>query len=119
MDVNFLVEKFIWFLLGLFFMLFMLLLFIYPGWRRLIWRSKGRVFRVVKENGDTYYPEKRFLWFFFIRIKSSYGESKRFWSKEEARDYIQKFLQDLKEERLTKRELIDFSNLKVKKEKEI
>lgn len=107
------------FLLGILSTALSIMLFVYPGWRRLIWRSKGCVFRVVKEDGDTYYPEKRFLWFFFIRIKNSYGESKRFWSKEEARDYIQKFLQDLKEERLTKRELIDFSNLKAKKEKEI
>lgn len=52
-------------------------------------------------------------------MKDSYGDYKRFWNKEEAMDYIQKFLQDLKEERLTKRDLIDFSNLKVKKEEEI
>ena len=52
-------------------------------------------------------------------MKDSYGDYKRFWSKEEAMDYIQKFLQDLKEERLTKREFINLSNLKTKKEEEI
>ena len=64
-----------------------------------------------------YYPKKKFLWFFFVRIKNSYGEYKRFWSEEEAMDYIQKFLQDLKEEKLTKRKLINFSNLKAKKKR--
>lgn len=93
-------------------------LFVTQSWRKLIWENKSQIFRIVKQD-EKYYPEKRFLWFFFVRMKDSYGDYKRFWSKEEAMDYIQKFLQDLKEERLTKRDLIDFSNLKVKKEEEI
>lgn len=91
-------------------------LFVDQSWRRLIWNNKSRIFRIVKQ-GDKYYPEKRFLWFFFVRIKDSYSDYVRFWSKEDAWDYIQKFLQDFKEEQLTKRELIDFSNLKGKEGK--
>lgn len=90
-------------------------LFIIQSWRKLIWNNKSRIFRIVKQD-ERYYPEKRFLWFFFVRIQDPYGDYKRFWSKEEAVDYIQKFLQDLKEEQLTKKEFINFSNFKVKKE---
>lgn len=93
-------------------------LFITQSWRKLIWENKSQIFRIVKKD-EKYYPEKRFLWFFFVRMKNSYGDYKRFWSKEEAKDYIQMFLQNLKEEQLTKRELINFSNFKTKKEEEI
>lgn len=93
-------------------------LFITQSWRKLIWSNKSRIFRIVKQD-ERYYPEKRFLWFFFVRIQDPYGDYKRFWSKEEAMDYIKGFLQDLKEEQLTKKEFINFSNLKVKKEEEI
>jgi len=93
-------------------------LFVDQSWRKLIWNNKSQTFRIVKQD-KKYYPEKRFLWIFFVRIQDSYGDYKRFWSEEEAMDYIQKFLQDLKEEKLTKRKLINFSNFKAKKEEEI
>lgn len=93
-------------------------LFITQSWRKLIWENKSQIFRIVKQD-EKYYPEKRFLWFFFVRMQDSYGDYKRFWSKEEAKDYIQKFQQDLEEKQLTKRELINLSNLKTKKEEEI
>lgn len=78
------------------------------NWRRLIWENKGRTFRVVKK-GDRYYPEKRFLRWFFVRIKIK-DDYKASSSREYAMEYIQKFLQNLDEEQNYKNEVIDFSN---------
>lgn len=86
-----------------------IIIYLAENWRRLIWENRGRVFRAVKEK-DMYYPEKRFLWFFSVRMKTSYDEYKRFRSKEEAMDYIREFLQNLKEEQITRNEFIDFSH---------
>jgi len=86
-----------------------IIIYLAENWRRLIWENKGRVFRVVKEK-DMYYPEKRFLWFFSVRMKTSYDEYKRYRSKEAATDYIREFLQNLKEEQITRNEFIDFSH---------
>lgn len=85
-------------------------IFIYlaKNWRRLIWENKGRAFRVVKK-GDCYYPEKRFLRWFFVRIKIN-DHYKASSSRKYAMEYIQKFLQNLDEEQNYKNEVIDFSN---------
>jgi hypothetical protein len=86
-----------------------IIIYLAENWRRLIWENKGRVFRVVKKK-DMYYPEKRFLWFFSVRMKTSYDEYKRYRSKKAATDYIREFLQNLKEEQITRNEFIDFSH---------
>lgn len=86
-----------------------IIIYLVENWRRLIWENKGRVFRVVKEK-DRYYPEKKFLWFFSVRMKTSCNEYERYYNKEGAINYIQNFLQNLKEEQITKDEFIDFSN---------
>ena len=54
-----------------------IIIYLAENWRRLIWENRGRVFRIVKEK-DMYYPEKRFLWFFSVRMKTSYDEYKRY-----------------------------------------
>ena len=94
MDVN-LIERFLWFICGFLGGLLSILLIgpIIVGWRHLIWRSKGRVFRVVKED-DTYYPEKRFLWFFYVREAGLLSEDDivRYYSKEGAVKYIHRYL---------------------------
>lgn len=86
-----------------------IIIYLAENWRRLIWENRGRVFRVVKEK-DMYYPEKRFLWFFSVRMKTSYDEYKRYRNEGEAMDYIRKFLQNLEEEQITRNKFIDFSH---------
>lgn len=82
---------------------------IIPDWRELIWRTGGKVFRLVKDN-EHYFVEKRFLWFFYIRRKKN-GLLKVFWSREDAIRYIQDFLQELEDaEKAYSEEIIDFSN---------
>ena len=76
------------------------------NWRSLIWRNKGRVFRLVKED-NRYYPEKRFLKFFFIRPKDVPALS----TEKESTKYIHDFLKTLEEEQTIKSKLLDFSNL--------
>lgn len=79
------------------------------NWRELIWRTGGKVFRLVKDN-EHYFVEKRFLWFFYIRRKKN-GLLKVFWSREDAIKYIQDFLQELEDaEKAYSEEIIDFSN---------
>lgn len=79
------------------------------NWRELIWRTGGKVFRLVKDN-EHYFVEKRFLWFFYIRRKKN-GLLKVFWSREDAIRYIQDFLQELEDaEKAYSEEIIDFSN---------
>ena len=92
---------------------FIILIFGYIGWRRFIWKlnSKG-VYRIVKE-GDDYYPEKRFLWLFFVRMGElghSYCISRS--SKEDARYYIKKFIHELDYNQSKVEEVIDFSKCK-------
>lgn len=72
-----------------------------PIWlSAIIERTKGKVFRIVKEGGY-YYAEKRLLWVFFIRL-NEYGLNTR----KGCIDYIQHFIQGHE----TKKEIIDFSN---------
>lgn len=75
------------------------------NWRSLIWRNKGRVFRLAKEDYN-YYPEKRFFKLFFIRPQDTHNFS----TKIEATNYISDFLKLLEEEQNIKKKLLDFSN---------
>ena len=80
-------------------------------WRMLIWESKGRIFRIIKDDDGAYYPEKRFLQFFFVRMKTSSGYYIKEWNKDEAKNYIRDFLQELEQSK-KENELLDFSNQK-------
>ena len=79
-------------------------------WRIFIWKSKGRIFRITKEDG-AYYPEKKFLRFFFVRLKSSDDYFIKQWSKNDAKIYIRGFLHELEQSK-KENELLDFSNQK-------
>ena len=78
--------------------------FLVENWRFLIWKNKGRIFRIYKEK-NYYYAEKKFLWFF---IRSD--RDKDYSSREEAIAYIQNFLKDIEQEKNAKKEIFDFSN---------
>ena len=77
------------------------------NWRKLIWKTKSSVFRIVKE-GIWYYPEKRFLWFFTVRMIDCNGDYEAFLDEDEAVDFIKRFLQD---QQIIKGKFIDFQNL--------
>ena len=72
--------------------------FLLENWRRLIWESKGRIFRVRESgiNWQTNKPfwivEKRFLHFFFVGCQDILTQS-HFYTKEEATEFV---LQHLK-----------------------
>lgn len=70
-------------------------------WRRLIWESRGKVFRITRK-GNFYYPEKQFLHFFFVQPEDDCAQ----YSKKDALNYIQRFLQG----QIVERELLNFSN---------
>lgn len=93
--------KIVVFIIILAFTLIMLAYIFSPIWlEALIWRTKGKVFRIVRE-GNSYYVEKRFLWIFFIRLHE-YGKN----SRKDCIDYIQHLIQKHEVEK----ETIDFSN---------
>lgn len=78
--------------------------FFVENWRILIWKNKGRIFRIYKVK-NYYYAEKKFLWFFVRRDRN-----KDYSSREEAIAYIQNFLKEIEQEQNDKKEIIDFSN---------
>lgn len=72
--------------------------FLLENWRFLVWKNKGRVFRIYKEK-NYYYAEKKFLWFFIRCDRDEYYSS-----REEAIAYIQNFLKEIKQEQSIKKE---------------
>lgn len=76
--------------------------YLVDNWRLLIWKNKGRIFRIYKVK-NYYYAEKKFLWFFIRRYRD-----KDYSSRDEAIEYIKKFLEEIEQD--NEIEILDFSN---------
>lgn len=76
--------------------------YLVDNWRFLIWKNKGRIFRIYKAK-NYYYAEKKFLWFFIRRYRD-----KDYSSRDEAVAYIQNFLKEIEQGKDL--EILDFSN---------
>ena len=75
-------------------------------WRRFIWGLRGSTFRIVYD-GDYFYPEKRFLWIFYVRFAER-GHYERELSRTFAKKFIEEYLEKIDMIRKSKKEILRF-----------
>ena len=97
----------VYFALGLIVGLSSVLLFAATSnWRRFIWWLGGRTFRIVYDY-DYFYPEKRFLWIFYVRLVED-GLFIKYRGRTFAVSFIEEFLEKTDKKRKSKKEIIRF-----------
>lgn len=76
------------------------------NWRHFIWRLGGRTFRIVYDY-DYFYPEKRFLWIFYVRLVED-GNVIKYRNRTLAVSVIEEFLEKTDKKRKSKKEILRF-----------
>lgn len=97
----------VYFALGLIVGLSFVLLFAASSnWRRFIWWLGGRTFRIVYDR-DYFYPEKRFLGIFYVRLVED-GLFIKYRGRPFAVSFIEEFLEKTDKKRKSKKEILRF-----------